>query len=50
MSTIPENQAVQEFRDYLVDNYISNEGLFPPRIWASVLVVPPLNIVLIKKN
>ncbi|KAE9536445.1 hypothetical protein AGLY_007234 [Aphis glycines] len=28
MSTIPENHAVQEFSDYLVDNYISDEGLF----------------------
>ncbi|KAL4142255.1 hypothetical protein QTP88_004750 [Uroleucon formosanum] len=35
VSTIPENHAVQEFSDYLVDNYISNEGLFPPHIWAS---------------
>ncbi|KAF0706208.1 MULE domain-containing protein [Aphis craccivora] len=31
MSTIPENQAVQEFSDY----YISDEGIFPPHIWAS---------------
>ncbi|KAE9525596.1 hypothetical protein AGLY_014123 [Aphis glycines] len=35
MSTIPENHVVQEFSDYLVDNYISDEGLFPPHIWAS---------------
>lgn len=35
MSTIPENHAVQEFSDYLVDNYISDERLFPPHIWAS---------------
>jgi hypothetical protein len=35
MSTIPENHAIQEFSDYLVDNYISDEGLFPPHIWAS---------------
>ncbi|KAL4135073.1 hypothetical protein QTP88_006730 [Uroleucon formosanum] len=34
MSTIPENHAVHEFSDYLVDNYIS-DGLFPPHIWAS---------------
>jgi hypothetical protein len=35
MSTIPENHTVKEFSDYLVDNYISDEGLFPPHIWAS---------------
>jgi hypothetical protein len=34
-STIPENYTVKEFSDYLVDNYISDEGLFPPHIWAS---------------
>jgi hypothetical protein len=32
MSTIPEIHAVKEFSDYLVDNYISDEGLFPPHI------------------
>lgn len=35
MSTIPEDHAVQEFSDYLVDNYISNDGLFPPHIWVT---------------
>jgi hypothetical protein len=35
MSTIPKIHAVKEFSDYLVDNYISDEGLFPPHIWAS---------------
>ncbi|KAL4089615.1 hypothetical protein QTP88_024626 [Uroleucon formosanum] len=35
MLTIPENHTVQEFSDYLVENYISDEGLFPPHIWAS---------------
>ena len=34
MLTIPENIAVQEFSDYLVDNYISNETLFLSHIWA----------------
>ncbi|KAF0770256.1 Uncharacterized protein FWK35_00007815 [Aphis craccivora] len=38
MSTIPEKHAVQEFSDYLVDNYISDEGLFPPHIWASDMI------------
>jgi hypothetical protein len=32
MSTIPENHAIKEFSGYLVDNYISDEGLFPPHI------------------
>jgi len=34
MSTIPKNNAVQEFNGYLVDNYTSNETIFP-HIWVS---------------
>jgi hypothetical protein len=34
MLTIPENHTVKKFSDYLVDNYISDERLFPPHIWA----------------
>ncbi|KAL4141950.1 hypothetical protein QTP88_004489 [Uroleucon formosanum] len=30
----PENAAITEFCDYLVDNYISNESIFPPKMWA----------------
>lgn len=29
-----EHQAVQQFADYLVDNYISEEADFPPEMWA----------------
>jgi hypothetical protein len=32
MSTIPENHTVKKFNDYLVNNYISDEGLLPPHI------------------
>jgi hypothetical protein len=35
MSTIPENHTVKKFNDYLVDSYISDEGLFPSHIWVS---------------
>ncbi|CAI6349412.1 unnamed protein product [Macrosiphum euphorbiae] len=34
MADKPENAAITEFCDYLVDNYISNESIFPPKMWA----------------
>jgi hypothetical protein len=30
----PPNIKLQQFADYLVDNYISEDSLFPPEIWA----------------
>jgi hypothetical protein len=32
---LSQSHTIKEFSDYLVDNYISNEGLFLPHIWAS---------------
>lgn len=34
MSTIPHDIKFQMFADYLTDNYIDNNSLFPPYIWA----------------
>ncbi|XP_060869531.1 uncharacterized protein LOC132944258 [Metopolophium dirhodum] len=34
MADKPENAAITEFFDYLVDSYISNESIFPPKMWA----------------
>lgn len=34
-SVIPQNENVIKYADYLVDNYISNDAVFPPSIWAS---------------
>ena len=30
----PEHSAIIEFRDSLIDNYISNDSIFPPKMWA----------------
>jgi hypothetical protein len=30
----PENSKIDQFADYLVDNYIDSESKFPPEIWA----------------
>jgi hypothetical protein len=30
----PENSKLDQFGDYLVDNYIDSESKFPPEIWA----------------
>lgn len=32
----PENQRLQLFADYLVDNYISEDAVFPPCLWAEL--------------
>ena len=34
MSTIPSDIKFQMFADYLTDNYIDNNSLFPPYIWV----------------
>lgn len=34
-SVIPQNEKVIKYADYLVDNYISDEAIFKPEIWAS---------------
>ncbi|KAJ8913352.1 hypothetical protein NQ315_008742, partial [Exocentrus adspersus] len=31
----PENLNLDNFSDYLLENYLTNESKFPPRIWAS---------------
>ncbi|KAF0688897.1 Uncharacterized protein FWK35_00039188, partial [Aphis craccivora] len=30
----PKNPALTKFCDYLIDNYITNNSIFPPKIWA----------------
>jgi len=35
MSDCPENEKLQKFCDYLTDNYISDESIFPPKLWAA---------------
>lgn len=30
----PDNEKIQMYCDYLIDNYISEESLFPPKLWA----------------
>ncbi|KAL4108099.1 hypothetical protein QTP88_018352 [Uroleucon formosanum] len=35
MSDCPENEKLQKFCDYLTDNYISKESMFPPKLWAA---------------
>jgi len=37
MSDCPENEQLQKFCDYLTDNYISDESMFPPKLWAAKL-------------
>jgi len=32
----PNNEKVRTFIDYLVENYIENNSLFPPLIWAEI--------------
>lgn len=32
--SMPKDNRVEKFADYLVDNYISHDSLFPPEIWA----------------
>ncbi|KAE9524722.1 hypothetical protein AGLY_014772 [Aphis glycines] len=34
MADKPDNSAITEFCDYLIDNYITNNSIFPPKIWA----------------
>jgi len=34
MSTIPHDIKFQMFANYLTDNYIDNNSLFPPNIWV----------------
>uniref|UniRef100_A0A2S2QVK6 MULE transposase domain-containing protein n=1 Tax=Sipha flava TaxID=143950 RepID=A0A2S2QVK6_9HEMI len=34
MADKPENASITEFCDYLIDYYISNESIFPPKMWA----------------
>lgn len=34
MSTIPDDVKLQMFADYLTDNHVDNNTLFPPHIWA----------------
>lgn len=36
METKPEDPRVQEFSDYLVNNYIEEECTFPPTLWAAM--------------
>lgn len=31
----PKHKQIEEFADYLVENYISNDSLFPPNMWAA---------------
>ena len=35
MSDSPENEKLQKFCDYLTDNYISDESMFLPKLWAA---------------
>jgi len=35
MSIIPEGSAYCKYADYLVDNYISENSMFPPTIWSN---------------
>lgn len=35
ISDIPKNNKLEKFCDYLTDNYITEDSLFPPHIWAS---------------
>jgi hypothetical protein len=32
---MPDDVRVVKFCDYVLDNYISDEALFPPELWAS---------------
>ncbi|XP_050546551.1 uncharacterized protein LOC126908469 [Daktulosphaira vitifoliae] len=34
MTLIPEGTAFIQYADYLIDNYISEESKYPPKIWA----------------
>lgn len=34
MSEIPGEKKIQLFADYLVDNFISEDSVFPPQLWA----------------
>lgn len=31
---MPENEGLRQFYDYLVENYIDEESIFPPSMWA----------------
>lgn len=35
MTDCPVNDKLQKYCDYLTDNYISDESIFPPKIWAA---------------
>lgn len=35
VSDMPANDKIQQFSDYLLDTYISDDAIFPPHIWAS---------------
>nr|CAI5860740.1 unnamed protein product [Callosobruchus analis] len=37
MSTQPNCSRAVEFSDYLVENYIDEEAMFPPKNWASCI-------------
>jgi len=34
MSIQPNDQRIQEFTDYILNNYIDSEAISPPNIWA----------------
>lgn len=34
MSEIPAEKKIQSFADYLVENFVSEDSLFPPELWA----------------
>lgn len=35
MFQIPDNPKYTQYADYLVDNYIRENSIFPPKIWAA---------------
>ncbi|XP_050546057.1 uncharacterized protein LOC126908189, partial [Daktulosphaira vitifoliae] len=36
MTSIPEGTTFIQYADYLIDNYISEESKYPPKIWALI--------------
>lgn len=34
MSILPHDERITSFTDYILDNYISEESPFPPKVWA----------------
>jgi hypothetical protein len=42
-SQIPLDHRVTQFCDYVVENYIDGESIFPPSMWASVGFHAPNN-------